>query len=111
MEQLPKAVALLGFCGAPWTVATYMIAGHGSADQSAARLFAYRHPEAFGGLIDVLVASSTSYLAKQFEAGVDAVQIFDTWAGVLPPDEFQKWCIDPMARIVAGLRRQRPDAK
>lgn len=110
-EQLPERVALLGFCGAPWTVATYMIAGRGSADQSAARLFAYRHPEAFAKLIEVLVTSSISYLARQFEAGVDAVQIFDTWAGVLPRDEFQKWCTDPMARIVAGLRRQRPDAK
>jgi uroporphyrinogen decarboxylase len=109
--QLPEAVALLGFCGAPWTVATYMIAGRGSADQSIARLFAYRHPEAFAELTDVLVQSSISYLARQFEAGVDAVQIFDTWAGVLPRDEFQKWCVDPMARIVAGLRRQRPGAK
>lgn len=110
-EQLPERVALLGFCGAPWTVATYMIAGRGSADQSAARLFAYRHPEAFATLIEVLVTSSIGYLARQFEAGVDAVQIFDTWAGVLPRDEFQKWCTDPMARIVAGLRRQRPGAK
>jgi uroporphyrinogen decarboxylase len=110
-EQLPKDVALLGFCGAPWTVATYMIAGRGSADQGTARLFAYRHPEAFGELIELLVASSISYLARQFEAGVDAVQIFDSWAGVLPRDEFQKWCIEPMARIVAGLRRQCPDAK
>ena len=110
-EQLPQSVALLGFCGAPWTVATYMIAGRGSADQSVARLFAYRHPEVFAELIEVLVESSVSYLAKQFEAGVDAVQVFDSWAGVLPRDEFQKWCIDPMARIVAGLRRQVPGAK
>ena len=110
-EQLLERVALLGFCGAPWTVATYMIAGRGSADQSTARLFAYRHPEAFAELIEVLVASSISYLAKQLDAGVDAVQIFDTWAGVLPRDEFQKWCIEPMARIVAGLRRQRQGAK
>lgn len=110
-EQLPECVTLLGFCGAPWTVATYMVAGRGTADQSAARLFAYRHPEAFGELIEVLVTSSISYLARQFAAGVDAVQIFDTWAGVLPRDEFQKWCIEPMARIVAGLRQRCPDAK
>jgi uroporphyrinogen decarboxylase len=110
-EQLPERVALLGFCGAPWTVATYMVAGRGSADQSATRLFAYRHPEAFATLIEILVTSSVDYLAKQFEAGVDAVQIFDTWAGVLPRDEFQKWCIEPMARIVAGLRQRHPDAK
>lgn len=110
-EQLPPSVALLGFCGAPWTVATYMIAGRGSADQSVARLFAYRHPEAFAELIEILIASSVSYLAKQFAAGVDAVQIFDTWAGVLPPDQFQKWCIEPVARIVAGLRQQYRGAK
>lgn len=110
-EQLPQRVALLGFCGAPWTVATYMIAGRGSTDQSVARLFAYRHPEAFVELIEVLVQSSISYLAKQFEAGVDAVQIFDSWAGVLPPDQFQKWCIEPMVRIVAGLRQRRPGAR
>jgi uroporphyrinogen decarboxylase len=110
-QQLPEHVALLGFCGAPWTVATYMIAGRGSADQMAARLFAYRHPQALAELIDVLVESSVNYLAKQFEAGVDAVQIFDTWAGVLPSDEFYKWCIEPSSRIVAGLRQQIPQAK
>jgi uroporphyrinogen decarboxylase len=109
--QLPKHVALLGFCGAPWTVATYMVAGRGSADQGAARLFAYRHPKAFGELIELLVTSSISYLARQFEAGVDAVQIFDTWAGVLPRDEFHKWCVEPMALIIAGLRQQHPGAK
>jgi len=110
-EQLPEQVALLGFCGAPWTVATYMIAGRGSADQSVARLFAYRHPNSFAELIEVLVRSSISYLARQFEAGVDAVQVFDSWAGVLPRDEFQKWCIEPMAKIAVGLRRQIPGAK
>lgn len=110
-RELPEHVALLGFCGAPWTVATYMIAGRGSADQSAARLFAYRHPESLAGLIEVLVTSSISYLARQFEAGVDAVQIFDSWAGVLPRDEFHKWCIEPMGRIVAGLRQRHPGAK
>jgi uroporphyrinogen decarboxylase len=110
-EQLPERVALLGFCGAPWTVATYMLAGRGSTDQSVARLFAYRHPEAFAELTELLVESSIDYLAKQFEAGVDAVQVFDSWAGVLPQDEFQKWCIAPMAKIVAGLRRQYPGAK
>jgi uroporphyrinogen decarboxylase len=110
-EQLPESVALLGFCGAPWTVATYMVAGHGSADQRVARLFAYRYPEAFAELIELLVGSSIAYLAKQFEAGVDAVQIFDTWAGVLPPDEFRKWCTEPTARIARGLAQQRPGAR
>jgi uroporphyrinogen decarboxylase len=110
-SQLPRDVALLGFCGAPWTVATYMIAGRGTPDQAPARLFAYRHPQAFAELMDLLIESSISYLAKQFESGVDAVQIFDTWAGVLPTGEFDKWCIEPAQRIVAGLRQRIPHAK
>ncbi len=106
--NLDPAVALLGFCGAPWTVATYMIAGHGTPDQAPARLFAYRHPKAFEKLIDRLVSNSVWYLCRQLEAGADAVQLFDTWAGVLPPEEFLKWCIEPAARIVDGVRRQVP---
>jgi uroporphyrinogen decarboxylase len=88
-QDLPPAVTFLGFCGAPWTLATYMIAGQGTPDQLPARLFAYRHPEAFAKLIDVLVDASASYLVRQFAAGVDAVQIFDTWAGILPAGEFE----------------------
>ena len=109
--ELPPSVALLGFCGAPWTVATYMVAGCGTVDQAPARLFAYRHPEAFAKLIDLLIEASASYLVRQFAAGVDAVQIFDTWAGVLPPDEFRKWCIEPTARIVACVREHYPAAR
>jgi uroporphyrinogen decarboxylase len=110
-SQLPPAVALLGFCGAPWTLATYMIAGRGTADQLPARLFAYRHPQAFAALIDRLVEASSDYLVRQFEAGVDAVQIFDTWAGILPDDQFRKWCIEPIARIVAKVRDRVPAAR
>jgi uroporphyrinogen decarboxylase len=110
-QDLPKDVALLGFCGAPWTVATYMIAGCGTADQAPARLFAYNHPQDFARLIDKLIDASTSYLVRQFEAGVDAVQIFDTWAGVLPAGEFQKWCVAPIAKIVAAARQRIPGAK
>jgi uroporphyrinogen decarboxylase len=109
--ELPAAVTFLGFCGAPWTVATYMVAGHGTPDQAPARLFAYRHPEAFARLIDILVEASTQYLVRQFEAGVDAVQIFDTWAGVLPPAEFERWCIAPTHKIVAGVRQAVPGAR
>jgi uroporphyrinogen decarboxylase len=109
--QLPAHVAFLGFCGAPWTVATYMIAGRGTTDQLPARQFAYWHPQVFTELIDRLVEASTDYLIRQFNAGVDAVQIFDTWAGVLPPDEFRKWCIEPCARIVAAVRHRVPGAK
>jgi uroporphyrinogen decarboxylase len=110
-QDLSPAIALLGFCGAPWTVATYMVAGGGTADQLPARLFAYGFPEAFAQLIDILVEASVSYLIRQFAAGVDAVQIFDTWAGVLPADEFRRWCIEPMVRIVKAVRAHIPDAK
>lgn len=110
-QDLPPAVALLGFCGGPWTVATYMIAGCATPAQMPARLFAYRYPQAFAQLIDLLVEASVGYLSRQLTAGADAVQIFDTWAGVLPADEFRKWCIEPCARIVAALRKHHPAAK
>ena len=110
-SQLPPEVTLLGFCGAPWTVATYMVAGAGTSEQAPSRLFAYRQPKAFAKLIDILVEASAAYLVRQFEAGVDAVQIFDTWAGVLPPQEFERWCIEPCAKIVAAVREQIPGAK
>ena len=108
---LPQEVALLGFCGAPWTVATYMVAGSGTPDQAPARLFAYRDPEIFGKLIDILIEASVDYLAAQLAAGVDAVQLFDTWSAVLGPDEFARWCVAPAKRIVAELRRRVPGAK
>jgi uroporphyrinogen decarboxylase len=110
-QDLPAVVTLLGFCGAPWTLATYMIAGCGTTDQFPARLFAYQHPDAFAKLIDALVEASASYLIRQFAAGVDAVQIFDTWAGILPAGEFDEWCIRPIARIVEKVRSALPHAK
>jgi uroporphyrinogen decarboxylase len=110
-QDLPPAVTLLGFCGAPWTLATYMIAGRGTADQFPARLFAYQYPDAFAELIELLVEASASYLCRQLVAGVDAVQIFDTWAGILPADEFQNWCIRPVARLVERVRREYPQAR
>jgi uroporphyrinogen decarboxylase len=108
---LPSTTALLGFCGAPWTVATYMIAGRGTPDQAPARMFAYRDAAAFDVLMDVLVEASVSYLVRQLQAGADAVQIFDTWAGVLPPEQFARWCIAPTKRIVTMVRLQVPGAK
>ncbi|MBN8961877.1 MAG: uroporphyrinogen decarboxylase [Rhizobiales bacterium] len=110
-RELDPSVALIGFCGAPWTVATYMVAGRGTPDQAPARLLAYRHPEAFARIIDVLVEASIGYLIKQLAAGANALQIFDTWAGVLPPREFQHWSVEPTRRIVAGVRKAVPDAK
>ena len=109
--RLPENVALLGFCGAPWTVASYMIAGHGTPDQAPARLFAYADPEGFTALMDKLVEASASYLIRQLQAGADAVQIFDTWAGILPPQEFHRWCIEPAQRIIAKVRSVMPGAK
>jgi len=109
--ELPPHVTLLGFCGAPWTVASYMIAGRGTPDQGPARLFAYADPETFAALIDRLVEASVSYLVQQFQAGVDAVQIFDTWAGVLPLQELQRWCIEPTQRIATRVRAQVPTAR
>jgi uroporphyrinogen decarboxylase len=110
-SQLSPEVTFLGFCGAPWTVATYMIAGQGTSDQEPARLFAYRHPDAFDDLLQVLVKASAEYLIRQLKAGVDAVQIFDTWAGILPPEEFARWCIAPMRRIILSVRDEIPDAR
>jgi uroporphyrinogen decarboxylase len=109
--QLEPSVALLGFCGAPWTVASYMIAGRGTLDQAPARLFAYGDAAAFAVLIDVLVEASASYLVRQLQAGADAVQIFDTWAGVLPPEQFERWCMEPTRRIVELVRAQVPNAR
>lgn len=101
---LPAETDLIGFAGAPWTVATYMIAGRGTPDQAPARLFAYRQREDFSRLMDMLVEATTAYLRKQAEAGADVLQLFDTWAGVLPESEFERWSIAPTREIVARLR-------
>jgi len=108
---LPAETTFLGFCGAPWTVASYMIAGRGTKDQEPARLFAYQHPDLFQNLIDRLVEASVTYLVAQLKAGVDGVQIFDSWSGVLPVCEFERWCLKPLKAIVDGVRAQVPDAK
>ncbi|MBX9466487.1 MAG: uroporphyrinogen decarboxylase [Rhizobium sp.] len=110
-SELPQETTLLGFCGAPWTVATYMIAGHGTPDQAPARLFAYRHPEAFQRLLDILAEISADYLVAQIDAGADAVQIFDSWAGVLGETEFEAFAVKPVRRIIASVRARRPQAK
>jgi uroporphyrinogen decarboxylase len=95
---------LIGFCGAPWTVASYMIEGGGSKDQAAARLLAYRDPETFQRLIDLLVETSAAYLVNQVKAGASVLQIFDSWAGSLPEDEFERWCVAPTKRLVASVK-------
>lgn len=108
---LPHQTAFLGFAGSPWTNATYMVAGQGSRDQSETRRMAYADPGAFGAIIDAIVAMSINYLAKQVEAGVEAVQLFDSWAGSLSPAQFERWVIAPNAAIVAGLRARCPQVK
>jgi uroporphyrinogen decarboxylase len=108
--QLSREAALIGFCGAPWTVASYMVAGCGTADHAPARLLAYREPATFQALIDLLVEASIGYLSAQFDAGVDAVQIFDSWAGVLAPREFERWSFEPLRKIIAGVKRRWPHA-
>src|SRR5471032_2509873 len=110
-SELDDKTTLIGFCGAPWTVATYMVAGEATPDQAPARLFALRDPEGFGRLIDVLVEGSIEYLVGQLKAGAEVVQIFDTWAGVLSPEQFDRWCIQPTEKIVAGVRQAIPGAK
>lgn len=110
-RELDPKIALIGFCGAPWTVATYMVAGQGTPDQAPARMMAYRQAEAFAKIIDVLVENSIQYLLGQLSAGADVLQIFDTWAGVLPPREFRRWSIEPTRRIIEGVRKERPDSR
>ncbi len=107
-EGLPKATALIGFCGAPWTVATYVVGGEGSPDQAAARLMAYGDRAGFAKLIDILVQASIDYLDGQVRAGADALQIFDSWAGTLPEGEFDAWVVAPTARIVTELKVRHP---
>ncbi len=110
-RDLDPKIALIGFCGAPWTVATYMVAGQGTPDQAPARMMAYSHPDAFAKIIDTLVDNSIAYLTGQLKAGADVLQIFDTWAGVLPAREFQRWSVEPTRRIVEGVRKNVPGAR
>ncbi|AKI02905.1 uroporphyrinogen decarboxylase [Hoeflea sp. IMCC20628] len=106
--ELPPETTLLGFCGAPWTVATYMIAGRGTPDQAPARLFAMQHPEEFMMLLNLLSEISADYLIAQIDAGADAVQIFDSWAGVLGERDFADFAVGPMKRMVDRIRAERP---
>lgn len=102
--ELPEETALIGFCGAPWTVATYMIEGGGSKDRFEARALAWSEPERFDALLDVLVEASAEYLSDQAEAGADALKIFDSWADSLPDPLFDRVVIEPTRKIIARLR-------
>lgn len=106
--RLEPQTTFLGFAGSPWTVATYMVAGQGSREQAEARRFAYRDPDAFQALIDAIIAVTVDYLSGQIDAGVDAVQLFDSWAGSLSPAQFERWVIAPNATIVSLLKARHP---
>jgi uroporphyrinogen decarboxylase len=105
---LEPRTTFLGFAGSPWTVATYMVAGQGSREQAEARQLAYADPGRFGAIISAIEEASVTYLVGQADAGVDAVQLFDSWSGSLAPAEFERWVIAPTARIVKRVRALRP---
>lgn len=105
---LPPQTSFLGFAGSPWTIATYMVAGQGSKDQGETRRLAYRDPLAFGAIIDAIVEATILYVSRQIEAGVEVIQLFDSWAGSLSPAQFEAWVIAPTARIVDALRAKYP---
>lgn len=108
VAQLPAGATMLGFAGSPWTIATYMVAGEGSRDQHETRVFAYTDREAFAAIIDAIIGVTVDYLAGQIEAGAEAVQLFDSWAGSLAPAEFERWVIEPNAAITAALHERFP---
>lgn len=110
-RALTPQTTLIGFCGAPFTLATYMIAGKGTPDQAPARLFAYQHRREFLSLISLLTRACIQHLSAQIQSGAEVVQIFDSWAGVLPIEEFQAWCVEPVKQIIATIRDQYPGVK
>lgn len=100
---------MLGFAGSPWTIATYMVNGEGSRDQHETRAYAYRDRAAFQAIIDAIITVTVDYLEGQAQAGAEAVQLFDSWAGSLAPAEFERWVIAPNAEIVRRLKARCPD--
>lgn len=108
-EMLPPETTFLGFAGSPWTIATYMAAGQGSKDQQIARKMAYGDEARFAELIHAITDVTIEYLCGQIEAGVDAVQLFDSWAGSLSPAQFRRWVIAPNAVIIKAVKTRYPD--
>jgi uroporphyrinogen decarboxylase len=108
-EELPPQTPLIGFAGAPWTVATYMIAGRGTPDQAPARQLAYEQPEVFLALIDLIADATAAYLIAQINAGAEVVKLFDSWAGALPGTLYERVVIAPANRIIAAIRKVHPD--
>ena len=109
LSSSSKHTTLIGFAGAPWTVATYVVEGGSSKDYQKTRNWAYGAPEEFGTLIDILVDATSDYLIRQIDSGVEAVQLFDSWAGVLPPRQFERWVIEPTIQIIKRIRAVHPD--
>ena len=108
-EGLPKETTLIGFAGAPWTVATYMIAGRGTPDQGPAHALKSENRAVFEAIIDRVTEATVLYLSEQIKAGAEVVKIFDSWAGSLSGDDFVKYSVDPMARITAEIKKRHPD--
>ena len=106
--SLPPEVTLIGFAGAPWTVATYMVAGHGTPDQAPARNWLYRDTDGFAELIERITQATVRYLSRQVEAGAEVVMLFDSWAGALAPEMFRRFVLDPTRRIVGELKAAHP---
>ncbi|MCB5425377.1 uroporphyrinogen decarboxylase [Altererythrobacter sp. CC-YST694] len=106
--NLSPEVTMLGFAGSPWTVATYMVAGEGSRDQHVTREYAYRDPQAFQAIVDAIVAVTVEYLSGQVEAGAEALQLFDSWAGSLSPAQYERWVIAPNVAIAVEMKRRHP---
>ncbi|WBU57778.1 uroporphyrinogen decarboxylase [Paracoccus sediminicola] len=107
-RELPAETTLIGFAGAPWTVATYMIAGRGTKDQGPAHAFKQADRAAFSALIDRVTEATIEYLSAQIEAGAEVVKLFDSWAGSLSGQDFDDFCIAPAARIVSALKQRHP---
>lgn len=107
-KELPKGAALIGFAGAPWTVACYMLQGKSGKEFATARQFAYAQPEIMARLMERLTAATIDYLRLQVDAGAEALQLFDSWAGLLTPEQFHRWVIPPTKKIVAALKQSHP---
>ena len=107
-EELPDGTALIGFAGAPWTVATYMVEGSGSRDYPNVKSWALGNPDGFQKLIDLLVDATTAYLIRQIEAGAEVLQLFDTWAGVLPKHAFDRFSLEPICNIARRIKKLIP---
>jgi len=108
-RELPKETTLIGFAGAPWTVATYMIAGRGTKDQGPAHALKAENRAVFEGIIDLLTVSTIEYLSKQIEAGAEVVKLFDSWAGSLKGEDFNRYALEPAKKIIAALKERHPD--